>query len=109
MENETNQLRQEAKALGIKNWHSKRIDNLKKDILKAKDEKLYPEDSENKLSKEEEGNKGFVEAAKEESFFCFPSPKGDKIGLYRRINFETYILPDKKDTSFEFVRWQNAK
>jgi len=61
------------------------------------------------VDEEKEGNEGFVEAAKEEGFYPFVTKNGSRIGLYRRVNFEYDIAPGLKDSSYQFVKWADAK
>ena len=61
------------------------------------------------VDEEKEGNKGFVEAAKEEGFYPFANKNGSRIGLYRRVNFEYDIAPELKDSSYKFIKWADSK
>ena len=65
--------------------------------------------TEAQLIKEEEieGNKGFIEAAKEEQMYPFANKKGDRIGLYKKTSTEYEIATGQKDSSYEFVRWSD--
>lgn len=114
------EIRQEAKRLGIGNWHNKKIATLKQEVLEAKAAEKSGESSpkdtkeseqnakefEKTVKEQEElGNRGFIEAAKEESLYPYPNPKGDRIGLWRRVDHETFFKPYHPDSSFEFVRW----
>ena len=67
--------------------------------------------TEAQIIKEEEieGNKGFIEAAKEEQMYPFANKKGDRIGLYKKTSTEYDIAPGQKDSSYEFVRWSDEE
>lgn len=76
---------------------------------KGKNEKVAKTFNENVKDAETEGNKGFKEAAKEENLYPFANAKGDRIGMYRKINKEIEIKPGKPDSSYIFVRWSDEK
>jgi hypothetical protein len=81
---------------------------LKKNVAKKHD--TMAKSFEKSVEAEQtEGNKGFIEAAKEESLYAFPNEKGDRIGLWRRTTTETDIKPYQKDSSYAFVRWSDEK
>ena len=105
-------LKDEAKSLNVPHWHTyRKVETLRQAILDHKASMSHPDkevsQDDKPTNQEAEGNKGFIEAAKEEQLYPFPNKKGDRIGLYRRVNKEVYIRPGEKDSSFEFVRWAN--
>ena len=134
-----NSIREEAKTLKISNWHNKKIATLKQEVLTARvanehsgvapgtpvspeaptapvvsgqyTAPVQPVKTEAQLMKEEEieGNKGFIEAAKEEKMYPFANKKGDRIGLYKKTSTEYDIAPGQKDSSYEFVRWSDEE
>jgi len=126
-----NSIREEAKSLKIRNWHNKNIATLKQEVLdarvanehsgKAPGTPVVNDDTpittvqpaqpktEAQIIKEEEieGNKGFIEAAKEEGLYPFVNKKGDRIGLWRKVGTDYDIPPYEKDSSYKFIRWSD--
>lgn len=120
-----NAIRQEAKALKIRNWHNKGLEALEKEIAEAKSADVdtsgpdtpdvveTPPKKEPPVVKTEGAKKRALKkegrVAKEEPLYPFVDPKGNRIGLYRRTNHVLNIPPNQKDSSYEFVRWSDSK
>ena len=126
-------LREEARLLGVPNYWSKSFARLKQEVANAKSAGVVPNEiipdfeadaeqndepvkslakkvkqfEDSVKAKDERNRKIFAEAAKEEGFYAFASPKGDRIGLFRKKEGDNRRKNDVwgKDSSFEFVKW----
>lgn len=112
------QIREQAKALGIRNYHNKKIETLRQEVLDAMSAGVTPHSEvdveasivakKEEIRKQEADNKAkFAMAEKGENLYPFVTPKGDRVGLFRKKAGDNRRNNDVwgKDSSFEFVRW----
>ena len=96
--NELELLREEAKNLGIKNYHLKGKDKLLKEIGEAKDEtmtgRLEPDGVDVAINPDVTTHKHY-----------FTDPKTGRIGEYMLIDARNPIPHNQKGTAYKFVKW----